>query len=63
VNFQLCLQLLQYCYITAQWIQGLPAVLLVQGSGEMTVLSTCSAVLLYHNAVEEWTECKFVSNL
>jgi hypothetical protein len=46
----ICLQLLQYCYVTLLWIYGLNVVLLVQSSGEMAVLSTVTSLLL-HNSV------------
>jgi len=48
-------------YITVLWIQGLTAVLLVQGRGKMTVLSAVTAVLLHHSAMNTWTDCSVVS--
>jgi hypothetical protein len=35
--------------------------LLVQGRGEMTVLPEVTAVLLYHSAMDIWTDCIVVS--
>jgi len=58
---RLCLQLLQYCYITLLWIQGLTSVLLVQGRGEMAVMPAVTAVLLHHSAMDTWTDCSVVS--
>ena len=61
VTSQLCLQFLQYCYITLLWIHGLTAMLLVQGRGEMAVLPAVTAVQLHHNAMDLWTDCNCVS--
>jgi len=55
------LQLLQYAYITVLWIHGLSAMLLVQGSEEMAVLSVDTAVLFHHSAMDIWTDCNVVS--
>jgi len=35
--------------------------LLVEGTGEMAVLPAVTAVLLYHSALDTWTDCNFVS--
>ena len=35
--------------------------LLVQGRGEMAVLSAVTAVLLHHCAMDTWTDCNVVS--
>ena len=43
------------------WINGLKAMLLVQGRGEMAVLPAVTAVLLHHSAVDIWTEGNVVS--
>jgi hypothetical protein len=56
-KFCFCLQLLQYSYITMQWLYGLTVVLLVQGRGEMTVPPEVTAVLLQHCAMDRWTDC------
>jgi len=58
---EVLLQLLQYCYITVLWIYGLTAVLLVQNRGEMTGLPEVTADLLYHSAMDTWTDCSIVS--
>ena len=55
------MQLLQYAYITVLWIHGLSAMLLVQGSEEMAVLSVDTAVLFHHSAMDIWTDCNVVS--
>ena len=55
------MQLLQYCYITVLWIQGLTAVLLEQGGGEMALLPAVTEVLLHHSAVDTWTDCNVFS--
>jgi len=47
--------------ITVIWIQGLRAMLLVQGTGEMAVLPAVTAVLLHHSAMDIWTEGNVVS--
>jgi len=54
-------QLLQYCYVTMLWVYGLRAMLFVQGRGEMAVLPVVTAVLLYHSAMDIWTEGNIVS--
>ena len=38
------------------WIYGLTAMVLVQGRGEMAVLTEVTAVLLHHSAMDIWTE-------
>ena len=43
------------------WINGLSAVLLVQGRGELTVLSLVAALLLHHSAMDTGTDCYVVS--
>ena len=43
------------------WIYGLTAVLLVQGRGEMKLLSAVSAGPLHNNAMDTWTSCNVVS--
>ena len=43
------------------WIYGLRGMLLVQGRGEMAVLSAVTAVLLHHSAMDIWTEGNVVS--
>jgi hypothetical protein len=55
------MQLLQYCYFTMLWINGLTVVLLVQGRGEMAVLPAVTAVLLHHSAMDIWTDCSVVN--
>jgi len=60
-EWRLCLQLLQYCYITVLWIQGLTAVLLVQGRGEIAVLPAVTAVLLNHSVMDTGPDCSVVS--
>ena len=42
-------------------INGLTAVLLVQGRGEMAVLPAVTAVLLHHSAMNTWTDGNVVS--
>jgi hypothetical protein len=42
-------------------IYGLTVILLVQGRGEMAVLSAVSAVLLHHSVMDTWTDCNVVS--
>jgi len=42
-------------------IQGLTAVLLVQGRREMAVMPAVTAVLLHHIAVNKGTDCSVVS--
>jgi len=54
-------QLLQYCYTTVLWIYGLRAILLVQGRGEMVVLPVVTEVMIYHSAMDIWTEGNVVS--
>jgi len=44
-----------------QWKQGLAAVLLVQGRGEMAVKTAVTAVHLHHCAMDTGTECSVVS--
>jgi len=46
-KWRLFLQIMQYCYFKVLWIQGLRLVLLLQGGGEMAVMPTVTAVLLY----------------
>jgi len=58
---EVCLQLLQYCYITVLCIHGQTAVLLVQVRGKMEVLPAVTAVLLHHSFVDTWTGCRVVS--
>jgi len=43
------------------WIQGLSAVLLVQGRGEVAVMSAVTAVLLHYSAVDTGNICSDVS--
>jgi len=45
-KWRFCLQLLQYCYITVQWIHGLTLMLLVQvrGGNGCSACSYCSNV-------------------
>ena len=43
------------------WIYGLRAMLLVEGRGEMAVIPTVTAVLLYHSGMDTWTGCIVVS--
>ena len=42
-------------------IHGLSVMLLVQGRGEMAVVSAVTAVRLHHSAMDTWTDCNFVS--
>ena len=43
------------------WIQGLTAVKLVKGRGEMADMPTVTAVLLHHCAMDKGTACKVLS--
>ena len=43
------------------WIEGLNAVLLVQGRGEMGDKAAVTAVLLHHSAKDTGTDCSVVS--
>ena len=43
------------------WIHGLRGMLLVQGTGEMAVVPTVTAVPLYHSGMDTWTYCIVVS--
>ena len=43
------------------WIQGLNAVLLVQGREEMAVMAAVTAVLFHQCALVTGTDCSFVS--
>jgi len=43
------------------WIHRLRGMLLVQGTGEMAVLSADTAVLLHHSAMDTWSGCSVVS--
>ena len=43
------------------WIQGLTAVLLVQGRGEIAVMPAVTAVLLHHSAMDTGTDFSVVS--
>jgi len=43
------------------WIYGLRAILLVQGRGEMVVLPVVTEVMIYHSAMDIWTEGNVVS--
>ena len=52
---------MQYCYITVLWVHGLTAILLVQVRREMAVPLTVTAVVLYHSALDTWTDCRVVS--
>jgi len=58
---RLCLQLLQYSFITLLWIQWLTAGLLIQGKGEMTIVSEVTAVLINRGALNTGTYFSFVS--
>ena len=62
-EWRLFLQLLQYCNITVLWIQGLTAVLSIQGRGEMAVMPAVTAVLLHHSAMDTGTETNVVSTV
>ena len=42
------------------WIEGLTAVLLVEGREEMAVMPAVTAVLLHHSTVDSGTECSVV---
>ena len=55
------MQLLQYCYITVLWINGLTVMLLVLGRGEIAFLPAVTAVLLHHSAMDIWTDSNVVS--
>jgi len=52
----LVLKLLQYCYITVLWKVGLSAVLLVQGRGEIAVMTAVTAVLLHQCCIDTGTD-------
>jgi hypothetical protein len=43
------------------WTHGLIVILLVQGGGEMAVMTEVTAVLLHHSAMDIWTDCNVVS--
>ena len=43
------------------WIHGLTVMLLVHGREEMAFLPAVTAVLLYHCAMDTWTEFNVVS--
>ena len=43
------------------WIQGLTAVMLVEGREEMAVMAAVTAVLLHHSTVDTGTDCSVVS--
>ena len=47
--------------MTVPRIYGLNVMLLVQGRGEMAVLPPVTAVLLYHSAMDTWTDCNDVN--
>ena len=55
-KWRLCLQLLQYWYITVLWDQGLTVVLLVQGGGEMAVMPAVTTVLVHYSAMGTGTD-------
>jgi hypothetical protein len=55
------MKLLKNCYITVLWIYGLTVMLLVEGRGEMAVVTAVTAVLLHHSAMDIWTDCNVVS--
>ena len=57
----MCLQLMQYCYITVLLIHGLSVIFSVQGRGEMAVLPAVTAVLLHYSAMDILTDCIVVS--
>ena len=57
MKWRLCLQLLQYCYITVLWIQVVRLMLLLQGKGEMAEMPAVTAVLLHHSTMETGTDC------
>jgi len=42
------------------WIHGPPAMLLVQGRGEMVVLPAVTAILLHHRDMDSGTDCNIV---
>ena len=43
------------------WIFGLTVGFLVQGRGDMAVLSTVTVVLLNQSIMDTWTECRVLS--
>ena len=43
------------------WIQGLTVILLVQGRGEMALITAVTIVLLHQCAVDTGTDCNVVS--
>ena len=43
------------------WIHGLTVMLLLEGRREMAVLPAVTAVLLYHFAMDTWTDYNVVS--
>jgi len=55
------MQLLQFCYITVLWIEGLSVVLLVQDRGEIAVMYEVTAVLLHQSAMDTGAEFSVVS--
>ena len=52
---------MQYCYITELWVQGLTAVLLLEGREEMSVMPAVTAVLFHLSAMDIGTDCSVVS--
>ena len=45
------------------WIQGLRVVLLVQGRGDIAVMSEVTAVLIHHNFIDTGEDCIVVSTV
>ena len=39
------------------WVNGLTAVMLVEGRGEMAVMAAVAAVLIHHSAGDTGTDC------
>jgi len=57
------MKLLQYCYFSVLWINGLRADLLIQARGEMDGLPEVTAVLLYNSARDIWSDCSIVCTM
>jgi len=57
------MQLLQYCYNSVLWIQGLNAVLFVLGRVEISVITAVTAVLLQQCAMDTGTIGRVVSSV
>jgi len=43
------------------WIEGLTAVLLVEGRKKIAVMAAVTALLIHHSTVDRGTDCSIVS--